>query len=190
MCLHFLYARVKVIGIVEFLISIFRSKCQPLVGGQVKVGTAQIFIPVSFSEHGCSTESRIIGDLKASAGKLRSRVYHLRELLIHSSTIDPRLSCVAIVKKLIESGNLSRLKGLVRNQGSFKSTEYGTTHSRTVERRPGYTEFGVEPILIQILLINSFVIRFVKVAACANSECHVSQGFDIGIEISIVMINI
>ena len=38
-----------------------------------------------------------------------------REFLIDGAAITPRVCPISIIKKLIEAGNLSRLKGLVRN---------------------------------------------------------------------------
>ena len=38
-----------------------------------------------------------------------------REFLIDAAAVTPSICPISIIKKLIEAGNLSRLKGLVRN---------------------------------------------------------------------------
>ena len=109
-----------------------------------------------------------------------------REFLINSPPVTPRVCSIIVIKKLIEAGNLSRFKGLVRDELSLQNPKYSGAKRRGWNWIPGNPEFRVE--LVFALEFRAVAVR--EIPASPECKCRISQEVDIGIRVNVGMFKI
>ncbi len=88
--------------------------------------------------------------------------------MIDRSPIAPCLCEIKVIKELIKTGNLSRLKSLLRDQGALQRPEYGSPYGRVWKWIPDHAEFRVELVFD---VIQEFAVDMV--VAESNGKRHI-----------------
>ena len=181
------YSKVKFFGSIQFFIQVFGGQRNHFIRGPIQIGASEVFIPIGLLADKGPRENRLneVGDFLIPVDEFRSSVKVCEELLIHGTTIRPRIGGIRIVIELVETGHLGRFEGLVGYQCPFERPEDGTAKGRSRQRIPADTDFGVELILLQIEIIVIFCIGIVKVPAGPEGEGDIVQDIDVRIKIDI-----
>src|SRR4030065_142732 len=97
------------------------------MGCPVQVCAAQILLPINsykFRDRrsGCGGDYKT-RHLKVPPGIFHSSIDVIREFLIDSNTVTPRLGPISIVEELVKARHLRRLQGLVRDECSLQGSK-------------------------------------------------------------------
>ena len=91
-----------------------------------KIVTCLILVHVLFSTYTINNERTF----QIPLGEFDASEEIFREFLINSPPVAPRVCSIIVIKKLIEAGDLSRFKGLVRDELSLQNPEYSGAKRR------------------------------------------------------------
>src|SRR6266446_4190306 len=146
-----------------------------------QVGSTQIFVPTYTSDLRWGDEKISKWHLQIALGKLHTPIHVEREFLIESHTIAPCVCGIEVIKELIKTSHLGRLKSLVRDQCSFQNPEGRSAHRCVRPWMPHNPELRVD--LVGIFC--SRTLRVEDVATGTKCEGYVFQERKIGIHVKI-----